>query len=115
MNHVCLVGRLVRTPSVRFEDSGTVQARFTLCIEEPGREGGPPFRLYVPCVAWGKAGEAASLLSAADRIAATGKLCWLKGKDASGTDVSRLAVNIRELTVLASAGVLQDLADRAAG
>jgi single-stranded DNA-binding protein len=55
MNSVCLVGRLTRAPVVRFEAEHQVTT-FTLLIAEAGRDGAT-FRLYVPCVAWGKAAE----------------------------------------------------------
>jgi single-stranded DNA-binding protein len=40
MNHVCLVGRLSRAPTVRFEGESQT-ATFTLAVLEPSRKGTP--------------------------------------------------------------------------
>lgn len=94
MNSVALVGRLARDPSVRFEGEHQTTT-WTLLVEEPGRDG-TTFRLYVPCIAWGKAAETAGVLSADDLVAVVGKLCWRK---------SALTVNVREVQPLLAAEV----------
>src|SRR6266487_437430 len=98
MNSVCLVGRLARPPVVRFEGESQTTT-FTLAIQEPGRDG-VSFTLYVNCVAWGKAADAAGVLHAEDLVSVQGKLCWRKHIDRHGHDKSAMAVLVREVQVL---------------
>jgi single-stranded DNA-binding protein len=103
VNNVCLVGRLTRDPVVRFEADHQTTT-FTLLIAESGREGAT-FKLFVPCVAWGKAAEAAGVLNAEDLIAVVGKLCWRKQLDKHGQEKSSICVNAREVQLLQAAEV----------
>ena len=102
MNSVNLVGRLTRAPSVKFENEGSQVTTFTLLVEESGRDGAI-FRLFILCVAWGKASEACGTLNSEDLVALAGKLCWRKQTDKHGVERSVLAVNVREVQVLESA------------
>jgi single-stranded DNA-binding protein len=68
VNHVSLVGRLARAPSVKCEGEGQHVCTFTLFVTEPSRAG-TPYVLYIPCTSWGKAAEACALLNAEDLVA----------------------------------------------
>ena len=104
MNSVCLVGKLSRAPSVKFENEGTQVTTFTLAITEPSREG-RAFTLYVPCIAWGKAAEACGRLDADDLVSIVGKLAWQKRTGKCGQEHSLLVVNAREVMLLDAAAV----------
>jgi single-stranded DNA-binding protein len=104
LNVCALVGTLSRDPRTAFEGDGRQTTTFTLAIVEPGREG-KAFTLYVPCVCWGKAAEAADVLNAEDLVSVQGKLCWRKHVDKHGQDRSTLAVNVREVSVLQPAAL----------
>lgn len=102
MHSVCLVGRLTRAPSVKFEGEGQQVTTFTLAVQEPSREG-QPFVLYVGCTSWGRAAEACSLLNAEDSVSIVGKLAWTKRTGKCGTGHSVLVVNVRDVAVLDAA------------
>ena len=100
MNHVSLVGRLSRAPSVKFEGDGQQVTTFTLAITEPSREG-KAYVLYVPCTSWGRSAEACSLLSAQDLVSIEGKISWHPRKRKCGQEHSELVVSVRDIAVLA--------------
>ena len=101
MNQCCLVGRLTRAPTVRFEGESQT-ATFTLAVQEPSREG-KPYTLYVPCTSWGRSAEACSLLHTEDLVAISGKLSWRTHTGKCGQEHSQLCVAVREVTVLETA------------
>jgi single-stranded DNA-binding protein len=98
MNSCCLVGRLTRAPTVRFEGESQMTT-FTLAITEPSRTG-QPYTLYVPCTAWGRSAEACGTLQAEDLVSVQGKLTWRPHKAKCGQDHNTLVVSVREVTVL---------------
>ena len=55
MNVVCLVGRLVREPDVRYNSDHMAIARFTLAIDRPTKTGKETD--FPNCVAFGKTAE----------------------------------------------------------
>lgn len=56
-NHVTLIGRMVRDPEVRYAGEKAV-CNFTLAVERPQKNAqGKHDADFIPCVAWGKAGE----------------------------------------------------------
>ena len=103
MNHVALVGRLLRHPIVKFEGESQT-CTFTLLVAETSREG-KTFELFTPCTAWGRTAEACSLLNADDLVALQGKLTWQKRTGKCGQEHSQMAVNVREITTLQTAEV----------
>jgi len=108
MNTVCLIGRLTRAPTTRFEGAGSQMTTATLEVPEPGKDG-HTFRLYVPLIAWGKAADALGLLQAEDLVAVQGKLTWRKTTDKHGQEKSTLAVNVREVQALEPSAALTGL------
>lgn len=62
LNHVTLTGILARDPITRVADHGTPQVSFTLRLDEPG-PAGQRFTLFVPCEAYGPAGEQAGAVA----------------------------------------------------
>ena len=73
LNHVTLTGTLERHPITRFTDGGTPQVSLTLRVDEPG-PAGQLFTLFVPCEAYGQAGEHAGELTAGVVLLVAGKL-----------------------------------------
>lgn len=57
MNSTQLTGRLTREPDVRYADSGTSVARFTLAVERRFKQEGSPQADFISCVAFGRTAE----------------------------------------------------------
>ena len=57
MNKVVLVGRLTRDPEVRYSDSATAVARYTLAVDRRFRRDGEPTADFIPCVIFGRSAE----------------------------------------------------------
>lgn len=57
MNNISLVGRFTRDPEVRYSDSGTVVARFTIAVDRRFKREGEPTADFPNCVAFGKTAE----------------------------------------------------------
>ena len=91
MNTLALVGTLTRSPTTRFEGDGLQMTTLTLAVPEPAKDG-RTFTLYVPCVAYGRAADACSVLEAETLVALQGKLSWRKQQGKCGQDHSQLVV-----------------------
>ena len=104
LNHVTLTGTLERDPITRFADHGTPQVRFTLRLTEAG-PAGQAFTLYVPCEAYGQAGEQAGELHAGEAVLIAGKLKWTSWTDKHGQKRTSLCVLARLVKRLAPAAV----------
>jgi single-stranded DNA-binding protein len=104
LNHVTLTGVLERDPITRFADHGTQQVHFTLRLTEPG-PAGQAFTLFVPCEAYGQAGELAGNLNASEAVLVAGKLKWTSYTDKSGQKRTSLCVLAWLLQRLQPAGV----------
>ena len=80
MNKVILMGRLTRDPEVRFSQGAEplAIARYTLAVDRRGRRdanGGDQTADFIPCVAFGKAGEfAEKYFRQGIKIAVTGRI-----------------------------------------
>lgn len=57
MNQVQLVGRLVRDPDIRYANSGTTTARFTVAVDRRYKKEGEDSADFISCVAFGKTAE----------------------------------------------------------
>lgn len=57
MNSVNLTGRLTRDPDVRYTDSGTSVARFTLAVDRRFKQEDGPTADFINCVVFGKSAE----------------------------------------------------------
>lgn len=76
MNKVTLIGRLTKDPELRYTQSGTAVASFTLAVERKrsGNDNGPTAD-FIPCIAWGKLGEAiANNISKGRKVAVDGRM-----------------------------------------
>jgi single stranded DNA-binding protein len=104
LNHVTLTGTLERDPITRFADHGTQLCSFTLRLTEAG-PAGQAFTLFVPCEAYGPAGEVAGELSAGAAVLVAGKLKWTSYTDKTGQKRTGLCVLARLVKRLAPAAV----------
>ena len=59
LNHITIMGRLVRDPELRRTGSGTAVASFTVAVDRDfgGRESGEKETDFIDCVAWRQTGE----------------------------------------------------------
>lgn len=59
LNHIVIMGRLVRDPELRRTASGTAVASFTLAVERDfaNNDGGEKVTDFLDCVAWRNTGE----------------------------------------------------------
>lgn len=75
MNKVILIGRLTRDPEVRYTDSGTSIARFTLATDRKFKREGEPDADFISCVSFGKSAEfAEKYFKQGTKIAITGRI-----------------------------------------
>ena len=59
LNHITIMGRLVRDPELRRTGSGIAVASFTVAVDRDfgGRDGGEKETDFIDCVAWRQTGE----------------------------------------------------------
>ncbi len=59
LNHITIMGRLVRDPELRRTGSGVAVTSFTLAVDRDfsGRDGGERETDFIDCVAWRQSGE----------------------------------------------------------
>ena len=59
LNHITIMGRLVRDPELRYTQSQTPVASFTLAVDRDfaSRDGGERQTDFIDCVAWRQTGE----------------------------------------------------------
>ena len=102
VNAIALVGRAGRDPEVRYLESGSVVADFTLAVKRPRREEANPdwFNLKV----WGKQAQvAADYVRKGALLGITGSIAEERWTDrASGEERSKLVVRVGRLDLLGS-------------
>ncbi len=79
MNKVILMGRLTREPDIRYSQSGTAVARYTLAVDRrfsrSGGDGNDQSADFISCVAFGRSAEfAEKYLHQGTKIALTGRI-----------------------------------------
>ncbi len=57
LNHIDIMGRLVRDPELRRTNSGKAVASFTVAVERDFSQGDQKETDFIDCVAWQKTGE----------------------------------------------------------
>ena len=79
LNSVCLVGTITDAAvKLYYRDNGTSEARWTMLLEESGKDAAT-FKLFCPVVTYGaKAEDFAARFDAGDVISCSGKLGWHK-------------------------------------
>ena len=77
LNHIVIMGRLVRDPELRYTQSGTAVASFTLAVDRDfaGKDNGEKETDFIGCVAWRNTAEFVSKYFTKGRMAcASGRL-----------------------------------------
>ena len=89
LNHITIMGRLVRDPELRSTQSGTSVASFTVAVDRDfgGRDGGEKQTDFIDCVAWRQTGEFVSkYFHKGSMIVVSGKLQSRKWQDREGNN-----------------------------
>lgn len=71
LNHIVVMGRMVRDPELRRTQSGTAVASFTLAVDRDyaSNDGGEKATDFIDCIAWRQTGEFVSKYFAKGRAA----------------------------------------------
>lgn len=97
MNKVILMGRLTRDPDVRYTngDNPMCIARYTLAVDRKYKKDGEQNADFIPCVAFGKAGEfTEKYLKKGTKMAITGRI-----QTGSYTNKDGVKVNTTEVVI----------------
>lgn len=102
INNVTLVGHCGRDPEVRYFESGTCVAEFSLALNNPPKDGLPQDPDWVEIQAWGKTAQiAADYLRKGHRVGIVGHLKQEKWTDrTTGDNRSKLVVVAYRLELL---------------
>ena len=87
LNHITIMGRLTRDPELRYTQSQTPVASFTLAVDRDfgGRDGGEKQTDFIDCVAWRSTAEFVSKYFTKGRMAVvTGRLQIRNWQDKEG-------------------------------
>jgi len=101
MNNITLVGRAGRDPEVRYFESGTMVANFTLAVNAYKKDEAPDwFNLTI----WGKQAQvAADYVKKGSQIAVSGRMTSEKWTDrTTGEEKSKPVVVVDRITLLGS-------------
>ena len=96
LNHITIMGRLVRDPELRSTQSGTSVASFTVAVDRDfgGRDGGEKQTDFIDCVAWRQTGEFVSkYFRKGSMIVVSGRLQSRKWQDREGNNRTSWEVN----------------------
>ena len=96
LNHITIMGRLVRDPELRSTQSGTSVASFTVAVDRDfgGRDGGDKQTDFIDCVAWRQTGEFVSkYFRKGSMIVVSGRLQSRKWQDREGNNRTNWEVN----------------------
>jgi single-strand DNA-binding protein len=75
MNKCILIGRLTKDPDLRYTQSGTAVATFTLAVDRPRRSDSEKETDFIPVVAWGKTAEnCANYIGKGSLVAVEGRI-----------------------------------------
>ena len=81
LNHITLMGRLVRDPELRRTGTGVAVASFTVAVDRDfsGRDGGEKETDFIDCVAWRQTGEFVSKYFTKGRMAVVSGRLQIRG------------------------------------
>jgi single-strand DNA-binding protein len=100
LNHITIMGRLVRDPELRYTQSGTPVASFTLAVDRDfgTRDGGEKQTDFIDCVAWRHTGEfAAKYFTKGSMAVAAGRLQIRDWTDKDGNKRRNAEVNVENI------------------
>lgn len=95
LNHINIMGRLVRDPELRSTQSGTSVASFTVAVDRDYQSGGSEKQTdFIECVAWRGTGEFVSkYFRKGSMIVVAGRLQSRKWQDREGNNRTNWEVN----------------------
>ena len=96
LNHIVIMGRLVRDPELRSTQSGVSVTSFTVAVDRDfaGRDGGDRQTDFIDCVAWRQTGEFVSrYFHKGSMIVVSGRLQSRKWQDRDGNNRTNWEVN----------------------
>jgi len=105
LNKFIVIGRLVRDPELRYTQSGTPVASFSIANSKSWTQNNEKKEQtsFFNCVAWSKAGEIITqYMKKGSQIQITGRLQQRTWEDQSGNKRSTLEVNVEEFQFLGS-------------
>ena len=100
LNHITIMGRLVRDPELRYTQSGTPVASFTIACDRDfgGKDGGEKQTDFIDCVAWRHTGEFVSKYFAKGSMAVVaGRLQIRDWTDKEGNKRRNAEINVENV------------------
>ena len=87
LNHITIMGRLVRNVELRYTQSNKPVASFTLAVDRDRQVDGQKLTDFIDCVAWGKTGEFVNnYFQKGSMAVASGRLQSRKWQDRDGNN-----------------------------
>lgn len=89
LNHIVIMGRLVRDPELRRTGNGTAVTNFSVAVDRDfsGKDGGEKETDFIDCVAWRNTGEFVSkYFTKGAMIVVSGRLQIRKWQDKDGNN-----------------------------
>ena len=97
LNHIVIMGRLTRDPELRYTQSNTPVAGFTVAVDRDfgGRDGGERQTDFIDCTAWRQTGEFVSkYFRKGSMIVVSGRLQSRKWEDRDGNKRTNWEINV---------------------
>lgn len=97
LNHIVIMGRLTRDPELRYTQSNTPVAGFTVAVDRDfgGRDGGERQTDFIDCTAWRQTGEFVSkYFHKGSMIVVSGRLQSRKWEDRDGNKRTNWEINV---------------------
>lgn len=94
MNIVNLMGRIVKTPELKYTNNGISYCKFTLAVSKPKIKDKEQETNFINCIAWGKTAETiCNWLEKGNRVVVFGRLDVSKKDDKYYTNVVVETIN----------------------
>lgn len=94
MNIVNLMGRIVKTPELKYTNNGINYCKFTLAVNKPKIKDREQETNFINCIAWGKTAETiCNWLDKGNRVIVLGRLDVSKKDDKYYTNVVVETIN----------------------
>ena len=97
LNHIVIMGRLTRDPELRYTQSQTPVASFTVAVDRDfgGRDGGEKQTDFIDCSAWRQTGEFVSkYFRKGSMIVVSGSLQSRKWQDRDGNNRTNWEISV---------------------
>ena len=102
INSITLVGRAGKDPEIKYFDSGSVKASFSLAVDRPGSKENKVTDWF-NIEAWGRLAEVmGEYLKKGTQIAVSGRAAERRYNDAAGNEKSWLSITANDIKLLGS-------------